>query len=134
MSLSIGGKRDPLHGTPVRVTGQVQRLSVGAGEEGKEPTIALIQTEGVNIILTIDHRPFIDRATIAAAGVDPMQQQIIVVKQGYLYPDLAEHAPRVIMALSPGATTLQLDAQAYHHLPRPIFPFDTDFDWEPLIT
>jgi len=30
-----------------------------------------------------------------------MQQKIVVVKQGYLFPDLADNAPRRSMALTP---------------------------------
>jgi microcystin degradation protein MlrC len=60
-----------------------------------------------------------------------MQQKIVVVKQGYLFPDLADHAPRAIMALSPGATDLRLQELPYQRLPRPIFPLDGDFGWEP---
>ena len=72
-----------------------------------------------------------DRATIAAAGVDPMRQRIVVVKLGYLFPDLYDHAPRAIMALSPGATDLRLDRLPYRRLTRPIYPLDGDLSWEP---
>jgi len=82
-------------------------------------------------MLTVDRRPFADRASIAAAGVDPMQQKIVVVKQGYLFPDFYDHAPRAIMALSPGATDLRLEKLSYRWLPRPIFPLDAGFAWEP---
>ena len=60
-----------------------------------------------------------------------MQCQIVVVKQGYLFPDLHDHAPRAIMALSPGACSLLLEDLPYQKLPRPIFPLDTGFLWTP---
>jgi microcystin degradation protein MlrC len=85
----------------------------------------------VTIVLAADRRPFPDRASIAAAGVDPMAQKIVVVKLGYLFPDLYDHAPRAIMALSPGATDLRLDRLPYQHLTRPIYPLDGDLTWEP---
>ena len=131
VKLSLGGKLDSIHGKPFIGTGRVLHLSTWDEEQSETPTIALIEIEGVKVILAVDHRPFIDRATIAAAGIEPMRQKIVVVKQGYLFPDLVDHAPRAIMALSPGATDLQLDEQAYRHLPQPMFPFDKDFDWEP---
>jgi microcystin degradation protein MlrC len=131
VTLSLGGKLDPVTSKPLPVTGQVQHLSVGPGEHPEEPTIATVEVEGIQIVLAVDHRPFIDRATIAAAGVDSMQQKIVVVKQGYLFPDLADHAARAIMALSPGATNLRLEELPYRQLPRPVFPLDPELMWEP---
>ena len=129
--LSIGGKLDPVNGRPLAVTGRVQRLSAAPQDHSETPTIAIVRVAGVSIMLTVDRRPFADRASIAAAGVDSMQQKIVVVKQGYLFPDFYDHAPRTIMALSPGATDLRLEKLPYRRLPRPIFPLDADFAWEP---
>jgi microcystin degradation protein MlrC len=60
-----------------------------------------------------------------------MAQQVVVVKQGYLFPDLVDHAPRAIMALTPGASDLRLDRLDYRHIPRPVYPLDAPFTWEP---
>ena len=129
--LSIGGKLDQTNGRPFPVTGCVQHLSAAPQDHGAEPTMAVVRVSGVSILLAVDRRFFADRASIAAAGVDPMQQKIVVVKQGYLFPDLTDHAPRAIMALSPGATDLRLERLPYRQLQRPIFPLDADFAWAP---
>ena len=129
--LSIGGRLDPANGTPLAVTGRVDHLSTAPQEHRKEPTMAVVRVDGVSILLAVDRRGFTERAAIAAAGVDPMQHKIVVVKQGYLYPDLADHAPWAILALSPGAADLRLEEREYHRLARPIFPLDGDFTWEP---
>jgi microcystin degradation protein MlrC len=126
VSLSIGGKLDREHGVPLSLHGRVQHL-----DPGRPPTTATVGVDGVKIILAADRRPFPDRASMAAAGVDPMGQKIVVVKLGYLFPDLYDHAPRAIMALSPGATDLRLDQLPYRRLTRPIYPLDGDWDWEP---
>ncbi len=128
VSLSLGGKIDPSH-QPLRVTGRVLHLGSAPGEQVAGPTMATVQVEGVRILIAVDRRPFTRRADIAAGGADPMQQKIVVVKQGYLFPDLADHAPRAIMALTPGATDLDLCRLAYRRLARPIFPLDGDVDW-----
>ncbi|MHB0878184.1 MAG: M81 family metallopeptidase [Anaerolineae bacterium] len=117
--LSIGGKLDPAY-PALPVSGEVLRVV----HEGGRPALAAVRLEGVTVILAADRRPFTDRAGIAAAGVDPMWQSIVVVKQGYLFPDLLDHAPRAIMALTPGATDLALERLPYLHLRRPIFPLD----------
>ena len=131
VKLDIGGKLDQTYGRPLAVTGRVQHLSAAPQDQGLEPTMAVVRVNGVSILLTVDRRFFADRASIATTGVDPMQQKIVVVKQGYLFPDLYDHAPRAIMALSPGATDLRLEKLPYHRWQRPIFPLDGDFGWEP---
>jgi microcystin degradation protein MlrC len=122
VNLSIGGKLDRAHGTPLAVRGRVEHLGPGT---------ATVRVEGVILVLAADRRAFPDRASIAAAGVDAMAQKIVVVKLGYLFPDLYDHAPRALMALSPGATDLRLEKLSYRHLARPIYPLDGDFAWEP---
>jgi microcystin degradation protein MlrC len=125
VSLSMGGELDRAHGTPLSMRGRVLHLG------GTPPSTAAVRVGGVTIILAADRRAFTDRAGMAAAGVDPMAQKIIVVKLGYLFPDLYDHAPRAIMALSPGATDLRLDRLPYHRMIRPIYPLDGDLAWEP---
>ena len=58
-----------------------------------------------------------------------MTQKVVVVKLGYLFPDLRQHAARAIMALSPGTSDLRLDRLPFERLQRPIFPLDGEFDW-----
>ena len=131
VELSIGGQLDRANGQPFVTTGRVQHLSAAPRAPGAEPATAVLRVAGVSIVLTADRRPFTDRASIAAAGIDPMAQKIVVVKLGYLFPDLYDHAPRAIMALSPGATDLRLEELPFRRLQHPIFPLDGDFAWEP---
>ena len=128
--LVIGGKLDLANGKPLEIIGRVLHLSRARDEGPGEPTTAVVRVKGVSILLSVDRRFFTERAIIAAAGVDPMEQKIVVVKQGYLFPDLADHAPQAIMALSPGATDLRLEELPYQHLSRPIFPLNPDLAWE----
>jgi microcystin degradation protein MlrC len=130
VSLRVGGKLDRANGRPLDLTGRVEHLASTQGQV-EEPTTATVRVGGVRVILAADRRAFPDRASIAAAGVDPMQCKIVVVKLGYLFPDLYDHAPRSIMVLSPGATTLRLEELPYRRLTRPIWPLDPDLDWEP---
>jgi microcystin degradation protein MlrC len=127
--LSIGGKLDRDNGKPLEIAGRVIKLSRAQDDPTEKPTMAVVRVNGVNILLAADRRFFIERETIAAAGVNPMEQKIVVVKQGYLFPDLADHARRAILALSPGTTDLRLEALPYQHLSRPIFPLDPDIEW-----
>jgi microcystin degradation protein MlrC len=131
IQLSIGGKLDTTNAQVFTANGRVEYLTRGPEDHGGDPTMAVVKVGGVRIVLTVDRRFFADRSSIAATGVNPMTQKIVVVKQGYLFPDLYDHAPRAIMALSPGATDLRLEELPYRCLPRPIFPLDGDFGWTP---
>lgn len=129
VNLSIGGKLDQVNSKPLQITGQVEHLTKDPADRSEGPTMAVVHTEGVRLILTVDRRAFVDRAGIAAAGVDPMGQKMVVVKQGYLFPDLSDHVPRAIMALSPGATSLRLADLPYQKISRPIYPLEPDVSW-----
>lgn len=127
VSLRIGAALDARSG-PALVTDAVVEHVAGALAE-RDATTAVVRVGGVRLILTSARRSFTDRAAIAAAGVDVTAHQIIVVKLGYLFPDLVAHAARAILALSPGATSLRLATLPYRQLPRPVFPLERDTVW-----
>jgi microcystin degradation protein MlrC len=84
----------------------------------------------VSVVLTADRRAFTSFAGFEQAGIDPLAHKVVVVKLGYLFPELRDHAPRAIMALSPGFTDLRVEALPYRRVARPIFPLDREMEWE----
>jgi microcystin degradation protein MlrC len=124
IALRIGATLDPRGGPPLARDAIVERV-----DGSPEATTAVVRVDGVRIILTGERRAFTERSDIMAGGVDPQAQQIIVVKLGYLFPDLAAHAARAILALTPGATALRLESLPYRQLPRPIFPLEPETGW-----
>lgn len=128
VQLSLGGKLDPIHGRPLAVSGQVQHIVPGQGETGDQ---AVVRSGNVTVILTERRKAFTSVADFSAVGIDPLAYKIVVVKLGYLFPDLLRVAPRAYMALSPGASDLALERLPYQHIARPMFPLDKDFRWAP---
>jgi microcystin degradation protein MlrC len=53
---------------------------------------------------------------------------IVVVKNGYLFPGQAALAATAYMAITPGGTDLDFDRLEFNRLARPIFPLDRDFE------
>lgn len=53
--------------------------------------------------------------------------KIVVVKLGYLFPELAERAQRAILAFTPGASTERLEDMHMKNIRRPMFPLDDNF-------
>jgi len=125
--LSIGATLAPRYSSAVVCDAVVERVNYSP--DMPDATSAVVRIDGVRAILTGARQAFTERAHIAAAGVDLDAQRIVVVKLGYLFPDLAAHAARALVALSPGATTLRLDALPYRRLPRPIYPLDPSTSW-----
>ncbi|MEN9938394.1 MAG: hypothetical protein RLZZ387_4973 [Chloroflexota bacterium] len=125
--LCIGATLDARSGPALMADAVVERV-MGTLTEG-DATAAVVRVGGVRLILTSERRSFTDRAAIAAAGVDVAEHQIIAVKLGYLFPDLAQHAARAILALSPGATSLSLETLPYRQLLRPVFPLERETVW-----
>jgi microcystin degradation protein MlrC len=133
VSLSLGGKMDTLHGDPVQVTGSVEHLYHPA-KGVTEAAMATVQVDGVHIIVTDIRKAFTTLDDFRKAGIEPLQHKIVVVKLGYLMPELRDAAPREILALSPGYADMDLTRLPYKYVTRPIFPLDTDFEWHPVIT
>jgi microcystin degradation protein MlrC len=122
VAVELGGKLDALNFRPFSVTGTVERLGDG---------VAVLRSGGTEIVLAASRRWFTTFRDFAEVGIDPLARKIVVVKLGYLFPELRDHAPRAILALSPGFTDLQLDRLHYRRVVRPIFPLDADAAWVP---
>jgi microcystin degradation protein MlrC len=92
---------------------------------------AVITIGGIDLVVTNRRRPFHNIADFTRLGLDPRNAKIVVVKSGYLSPELAPIANPSLMALSPGVVD-----QFVERLPRlrkttPTYPFDKDFAWTP---
>ena len=135
----VGGKTDRLHGDPVAVEGVVRLLCDGHWvHEGPEnagvpvemgPT-AVLRCGGVNLVLTSRKAMPGDQQQLKSVGIDPLRQQIIVVKAAVRwqggYGPIAKHA---IYADTPGLGSVDLRRFPYRHIRRPIFPLDPETEW-----
>ena len=59
-------------------------------------------------------------------GLHPRKTDIVVVKIGYLVPELYEMRAGWIMALTPGGVDQDLERLNFKRINRPMFPFDKD--------
>ncbi len=130
VTLSLGGKLDPIHAQPLSVTGQVIHLTQNDDMGGD---IAVVQVDRVKVIITTRRKPFHTIAEFEKLDIHPMDHKIVVVKIGYLVPDLKRAAPQALMALSPGAVDQFIERIPYQRIRRPIYPLDPDMYWEPVV-
>ena len=127
VQLQLGGHWDNLHSGPLEAEALVEHVS-----EGDSPT-ATVRIGGVRVIITKFRKSMRNLADFQAAGIDPLAHKIVVVKLGYLMPQLRDAAEREIIVLTPGYSDMQLDRLPYRYLTRPIFPLDQDFAWSPQV-
>lgn len=126
VSVSLGGKLDPLHGSPLPVRGRVVHLAPPGLPGGDQ---AVLRIGGVQVILTQRRKAFHTLADFQQAGINPLAHKIVVVKIGYLVPDLQRLARRAFLALSPGAVDQAIERLPYRRIQRPIYPLDPDMEW-----
>jgi microcystin degradation protein MlrC len=127
LQLEIGGKIDYIFSKPLTVTGRVMALPHGI--PGSQKQDAVLQVEGVTLVLLSAHRAFIQPSDFQAVDLEPLAHKIVVVKEGYLFPGLRDIAPRAIMALTPGFANQSLEQLDYQQVRRPIYPLDPHMEW-----
>ncbi|MBL7199557.1 MAG: M81 family metallopeptidase [Anaerolineae bacterium] len=140
VTLSIGGKLDVRHGTPLEVSGQVRLLTDGqpyhggirrSWMRGGHGPIAVLNAEGVDIILSSTRLSFGDPAQLRSLGLEPLDYRIVVLKRGYLTAPFQAISQRSILAFSPGATNCDLTQMTFERVQRPMYPLDPDATWQP---
>ncbi len=125
--LRIGGSLDPAS-TPADVTATVVRLE-DAGTPAERQ--AVVRVGGIEIVLAARRRPYHNIEDFRRLGLDPKAVRLLVVKSGYLSPELAPIANPNLMALTDGVVNQDIANLSSHRRSRPVFPFDRDFDFSP---
>ena len=86
----------------------------------------LVSVDGQNLDINIasyrtvmcEHHQFI------AGGIDWDAYDVIVVKQGYIFPDFKKNAKFYVMSLTDGSTNQRTERMTYRRIRRPMFPID----------
>jgi microcystin degradation protein MlrC len=126
--VSIGATLDPLASKPVKVQAKVQFLLEEKNPARRE---AAVQIDGVTLVLSAYRRPYHDIVDFTRLGIDPKSFKIIVVKSGYLSPELAPIANPSLMALTDGSINqdiVHLPANKYR---KPTYPFVDGLSFTP---
>ena len=58
----------------------------------------------------------------------PEKESLIIVKQGYLYPQLKAMAKNYVMSLTKGACYQRTETFDFKCIMRPMYPYDDDFE------
>jgi microcystin degradation protein MlrC len=127
LALKIGGSLDPQASKPVDVTAKVVFL---AKTDRLPERQAVIEVDGITVVLTARRRPFHEIVDFTSLGLDPKAFKIVVVKAGYLVPAIAAIANPNLMALSDGAVNQDIPRLSNRHR-VPTYPWVKDLRWSP---
>jgi microcystin degradation protein MlrC len=128
LSLRIGASLDPAS-QPVEVEAEVQLLDHGDGLADRQ---AVIRIGGISVVLAARRRPYHNLADFARLGLDPASARLVVVKSGYLSPELAPLANPNLMALTDGVVNQDIPRLTNLHRPPGTMPFDQRRDFNPV--
>jgi microcystin degradation protein MlrC len=120
LPLSIGATLDPLGSKPVQASAKVLFLLPVTNPRLREAVVLFgeNQREGITLVLSAYRRPYHDLVDFNRLGLDPQSFKIIVVKSGYLSPQLAPIANPSLMALSDGSINQDiLRLTNFHRVP-----------------
>ena len=118
----VGGRIDTRDPGPIRVHATVEALA----DDPVGGRTALLRTGGLRLIVTTKRNQYTMFSQFALLGVDITTADVVVVKIGYLEPDLYNTQKGWLMALTPGGVDQDLVRLGHHRIDRPMFPFDPD--------
>jgi len=133
LTTRIGGKTDSFHGQPLEVTGKIRTITDGvfvhkAGRVGLRVGVgrtAVLDVDGVEIILTEKSHAPNDPEVFRRNGIEPVERKILLLKsRGHFRAAYEPFSKEVIEVDAPGLTTPNLRWFRYKNIPRPIYPLD----------
>jgi microcystin degradation protein MlrC len=132
LTVRLGGKIDTEHGEPVQVTAIVEHVHRPLPTT-RDVGVVVLRAGGVHIIVSELRKMFVRLDDFHTAGLNPLEHKLVVVKLGYLFPELRAIAPREILTLSPGYADMDLRRLPFKHVSRPIYPLEQDVEWSPNV-
>jgi len=123
VDITAGARVDAGPEPAVRLRGSVVSIATGDEVAGVQ---AVVRVGGVHAILTERRKPFHHRADFAALGIRPEEFDVLIVKIGYLEPELYELAAGWTLGLTPGGVDQDLLRLGHRRLAPGVYPFEMD--------
>ncbi|MCZ9883279.1 M81 family metallopeptidase [Arthrobacter sp. B2a2-09] len=121
VSVDVGARVDGTQSGPARLDGIVEHLAHGDPVALDE---AVIRVGGLRVIVTRRRKPYHLESDFLRNGLDARAADVVVVKIGYLEPELFDMAADWMLALTPGGVDQDLHRLGHQRIARPMFPFD----------
>ncbi len=123
VTVHAGALVDHVHAGPAELRGRVLQATAGDAVSGR---VAVVGVGSLEVIITERRKPYHLLSDFDAAGIDVRTADVVVVKIGYLEPELFDLAADWMLALTPGGVDQDLLRLGHQNIDRPMFPFDAD--------
>lgn len=135
IDISLGGKTDSLHGTPIVAKAYIKSLTDGkfvysspmwGGLQVDLGKSARLQINGIDVIVCSVKSQVLDEQIFLLHGIDVTNYKMIGLKSSQHFRAAFEPiSNRIITVDSPGLTTLNFSVFDYRNVKRPIYPLDS---------
>jgi len=119
----VGGIVDNRYSPPIKLKGVVH--SIKRGDYNAEVEV-VIKIDNNYVIVTYKRKPYHYLKDFTDLKLNPILSDVLVVKIGYLVPQLYNIRGDWVMALTPGGVDQDLFRLDYKKIKRPMFPLDKD--------
>jgi len=129
VTLSVGGKRDPVYNTPLQVAGRVKTITDASyrayGMPVKMGPCVVLEIGAVSLVLITNTVHVINPWVYRAVGLEPAHAKIVLVKSPAQFREQFESlAAEIIMVDAPGICSPNYQSLPYSKLTRPLYPWD----------
>ncbi len=125
--LKIGGSLDP-QSPSVTVEARVVKLDDPGAADQRQAVVAV---GGITVILAARRRPYHMISDFTRLGFNPKEVRLLVVKSGYLSPELAPIANPNFMALTEGVINQDIENLPNRRRDGDFYPWKPHFDYTP---
>lgn len=125
VSAMAGAEVDNRFAPPLLLEGTITAIKEGDRDAEVE---VVVKIGSIHIIVTRKRKPYHHEKDFTDLRLSPRETDIVVVKIGYLVPELYEMRKGWTMALTPGGVDQDLKRLNYKNIKRPMFPLDTNMD------
>lgn len=127
LTLTVGGSLSADAEAAV-ITGRlVHRGDILSYQYNNAGPSATLDCGDMTVVVTKNRAALCRPDIFESIDLDYKKYSIVVVKLGYLFPELAAEAERAILAFTPGASTERLEDMGLKRIRRPMFPLDDNF-------
>lgn len=120
---NVGAMVDDRYAPPILLKGKVLSIKEGDPDANVE---VVVQVGSIKVIVTEKRKPYHKEKDFTDLNLNPRKVAIVVVKIGYLVPELYDMRGDWIMAQTPGGVDQDLDRLGHKRIIRPMYPLDRD--------
>ena len=141
ITTTVGGIRDRRFSKPLEITGIVEWIFdarfVISGHLARNLSIdmgrsAVLRLGQVRLVVTSRSGPHFSPELFRTAGLDPFAAAVLVAKSPCGFrAAYSDHAARIMHVASPGCAPSDFWKYEYHHIERPLWPWDELGNWRP---